>query len=469
MTSFKVGVLIGFFVLAGLALVSDSHFIPIVSSNSAGPPPLFTGAPGEMLCNQCHVRHDGPGQMHINAPSTYVPGQTYPIRVTHTTTDPTRLRWGFELTAVAGLAPGGSFADTTPFTQLQFHDGGRVYVEHNLAGTFAGQPNGAEWTFNWVAPAEDLGPVTFYAAGDQADNDGTEQGDQIYTATAIAQPVQTAARNFDYDGDGLCDISIFRPSSGAWYLQRSRDGLYGAEFGYSDDLLTPADFDGDGKTDIAVYRPSTGIWYIFQSTDGNVRYEVFGLPGDLPVPADYDRDGIADVGMFRPSTATWYIKRSSDGSFFAMEFGQTGDKPTVGDFDGDARSDVAVFRPSDGAWYQFNSSNSQVTGAQFGFGSDIIAPADYDGDNRTDLAVFRPANGFWYIANSSDSTVTAFPFGISTDVPAPGDFDGDGRADLSVFRPSDGNWYRMNSSNGSFFAYQFGADGDRPTQTAFRY
>ena len=469
MTKFKVGVFIGFLVFAGWEVFSDRHLMPVVSSHAAGPPPTFTGAPGEMLCSQCHVRNQGSGQFQITAPATYVPGQTYQVQVTHTTTDPSRLRWGFEMTAVATLAPGGSFTDTTAFTRVQLHDGGRTYVEHNLSGTFAGQPNSAEWTFNWTAPAQNLGPVTFYAAGDQADNDGTEQGDQIYTATAVSQPSQTSGKSFDYDGDTLCDISIFRPSSGAWYLQRSRDGLYGAEFGYGDDRITPADFDGDGKTDIAVYRPSTGLWYIFNSSDGNVRYEVFGIAEDLPVPADYDRDGLADVAIFRPSTATWYIKNSSDGSFFAMQFGQTGDKPTVGDFDADGKSDIAVFRPSDGAWYQFNSSNGQVTGAQFGFDSDIIVPADYDGDSRADIAVFRPSNGFWYISNSGGGTVTAFPFGVSTDIPAPGDFDGDGRADLSVFRPTDGNWYRMNSSNGTFFAYQFGTDGDRPTQTAFRY
>jgi hypothetical protein len=69
-----------------------------------------------------------------------------------------------------------------------------------------------------------------------------------------------APTDFDFDGDSRSDISIFRPSTGAWYLQRSRDGLYGAEFGFASDKLAPADYDGDGKADIAVYRPETGIW-----------------------------------------------------------------------------------------------------------------------------------------------------------------------------------------------------------------
>ncbi len=126
---------------------------------------------------------------------------------------------------------------------------------------------------------------------------------------------------FDYDGDGKTDISIFRPTDGSWYVERSNEALYGTQFGFGSDKIAPADYDGDGKTDIAVYRPETGIWYVFQSSTGTVDYTVFGLAEDLPTPADYDGDGKADISVFRPSTATWYRRNSSDGSFFARQFG----------------------------------------------------------------------------------------------------------------------------------------------------
>lgn len=274
---------------------------------------------------------------------------------------------------------------------------------------------------------------------------------------------------FDYDGDGRSDVSVFRPSAGAWYLQRSQAGPFGMGFGLSTDKITPADFDGDGKTDISVYRPESGIWYVLNSSTGTVAYFNFGVAEDLPTPADYDGDGRADLSVFRPSTATWYRQNSRDGSFYAIQFGAIEDKPTVGDFDGDGKSDVAVFRPSLGDWYQLYSSDGSAHGERFGFGTDVITPADFDGDGKTDLAVFRTSNGFWYIKHSEAGVYTAYPFGLSADTPAAADFDGDGKADLSVFRPSDGNWYRMNSADGSFFAFQFGANGDRPTQTAFRY
>ncbi len=290
------------------------------------------------------------------------------------------------------------------------------------------------------------------------------------TATATATPTAQRRSAFDYDADGLSDISVFRASWGAWYEQRSSEGAFGMLWGNGDDKIAPADYDGDGRTDIAVYRPSTGVWYIFNSSDGSVRYEVFGIDEDLPTPADYDGDGKADISVFRPSTGTWYRQNSSDGSFFAMQFGASEDKPTIGDFDGDGKADIAVFRPSSGTWYQINSSDGSLFGELFGFGTDVTVPADYDGDGKTDLAVFRPSNGFWYIKNSNGAVYTAYPpFGLADDIPAPGDFDGDGKADVCVFRPSDGTWYRQNSSNGSFFAYQFGTNGDKPTQAAFRY
>ncbi len=287
------------------------------------------------------------------------------------------------------------------------------------------------------------------------------------TSTPTAPPSGRTA--FDYDGDHKTDISVFRPSDGAWYLQQSQAGLFGMLFGFGSDKIAPADYDGDGKTDIAVYRPSTGIWYVLKSTDGTVEYYVFGLAEDLPTPADYDGDGKADVSVYRPSTGTWYRQDSSDGSFHGIQFGATEDKPTIGDWDGDGKSDIAVFRPSTGAWYRINSGNGSIYGELFGFGTDVITPADFDGDHKMDLAAYRPSTGIWYVKFSSNSTYDYKVFGLANDIPAVGDFDGDGKADVSVFRPSDGTWYRQNSSNDAYVAFQFGANGDKPTMTAFRY
>ncbi|HEX7332149.1 MAG TPA: PQQ-dependent sugar dehydrogenase [Pyrinomonadaceae bacterium] len=190
-------------VLAAFVGFLLSHRIgtPPVHAFSAGPPAGYTGAPGEEpeACAECHVPPDaGTGRISITAPQTYVPGQTYPITVTHTNTDPTRLRWGFELTVLdtASDEKAGELQSTNGLTQI-LNDAGpgsaRQYIQHTAAGTFAGQQNGASWTFNWTAPPTDVGPVTFYAAGNHANNDGNTSGDYIYkTFVASASASSTA-------------------------------------------------------------------------------------------------------------------------------------------------------------------------------------------------------------------------------------------------------------------------------------
>ncbi|MDQ3919666.1 MAG: PQQ-dependent sugar dehydrogenase, partial [Acidobacteriota bacterium] len=70
----------------------------------------------------------------------------------------------------------------------------RQYIEHTIKdsfdGTFSGQQFGAHWTFKWTAPGADVGPVTFYVAGNQANGDQNNSGDNIYFtfATATFQP-----------------------------------------------------------------------------------------------------------------------------------------------------------------------------------------------------------------------------------------------------------------------------------------
>src|SRR6185503_15177450 len=88
--------------IVGFVLTHSEGTRP-VHAFSAGPPAGYTGAPQEEpeACAECHVPPDaGTGRISITAPQTYVPGQTYPITVTHTNADQTRLRWGFELTVL---------------------------------------------------------------------------------------------------------------------------------------------------------------------------------------------------------------------------------------------------------------------------------------------------------------------------------------------------------------------------------
>ncbi|HUF04294.1 MAG TPA: FG-GAP-like repeat-containing protein [Aridibacter sp.] len=288
----------------------------------------------------------------------------------------------------------------------------------------------------------------------------------------VTDPTGTTV--FDFDGDGITDVSVFRPSPGSlaenagpegssaqwWVLRSSDQGTKGLQFGNADDIPTAADFTGDGKTDVAFWRPSTGEWFILRSEDDSFFAFPFGSDGDIPAPGDFDGDGLADAAVFRPSSGTWFILRSSDSGVSVVPFGIAEDKPTVADFDGDGMDDIAVFRPSVSQWWQLRST-AGVKAYQFGSQGDRTTVGDWTGDGKADVAFFRPSSAEWYVIRSEDDSYFAFPWGAAGDIPSPGDYDGDGVTDPAIWRPSDRTWYIFGSTNG-FEAVLFGATGDVP-------
>jgi len=173
---------------------------------SSGPADGFTGAPGENTCQFCHQHGPGDGLLQLlGAPVEYQPNQTYNLTVS--LEDPGQQRWGFELTAIDADGDGaGIFAITDPVnSQLSDNDPStaRDYVKHTSAGTYNGTIDGpVTWEFQWTAPGGDVGDVTFYAAGNAADGDGTPLGNYIYTTSASIG----ASSCGDADGSGAVDI-----------------------------------------------------------------------------------------------------------------------------------------------------------------------------------------------------------------------------------------------------------------------
>ena len=185
MLRIKVLALALFAAFAAALLLTDNAANPHARAYSAGPPAGFTRAPGELDCSDCHTTPaQSTGTLTLGVPDKYTPGQTYDITVTHASADATRVRWGFEMTALDSAdEKAGAFAPNDDLTRVVSGEGpfpAREYVEHTSKGTFSGQQNGAGWTFKWTAPAEDVGPVTFYLAGNQANGDGNSSGDNVY-------------------------------------------------------------------------------------------------------------------------------------------------------------------------------------------------------------------------------------------------------------------------------------------------
>jgi hypothetical protein len=280
------------------------------------------------------------------------------------------------------------------------------------------------------------------------------------TPTSTATPHNRARA--DFDGDGITDLSVYRPSEGNWYYDSILNGFNGVHFGEQADIPAPGDFDNDGKTDISVFRPSNGVWYRINSGDGTFAYAEFGLAGDKPQAGDFDADGRADQAVFRPSNGTWYWLRSIDEQQNGMQFGQNGDTPAVGDYDGDGKMELCVFRG--GIWYWINTTRLTLHSEQFGFGNDKPVPADYDGDSKTDIAVFRPSTGEWYVHNSGLGIYSGLHWGQNGDVPVPGDYYGRRKDEFAIYRQ--GTWYVYAGSGGANVT-QFGLSTDIPIPSKY--
>jgi hypothetical protein len=267
-------------------------------------------------------------------------------------------------------------------------------------------------------------------------------------------PAAPPRANFDFDGDGKADFSVFRPSDNSWYMKSLSSGFSSAPFGLASDKIIPGDFDGDRKTDIAVYRD--GFWYWLNSSDRKFNAVPFGIASDIPVPADFTGDGRAELAVYRDGI--WWMLDLSNNQVKAVYFGLPTDKPVTADYDGDGKSDQAVYR--DGIWH-LNRSRDGYTALQFGLATDKPVVGDYDGDGKADAAVYR--DGFWYFLRSQ-AGFSAFKFGDATDVPVPADYDGDWRTDVAVFR--NGIWYLFQSRNGFTFI-PFGLESDRPIPSVY--
>jgi len=154
------------------------------------PPAGRTGAPGEGTCIDCHggsLLNEAGGSVSIGGiPASYLPTQTYTITVT--VRHPSQHRWGFELVPLrTNNTMAGILTNTSLFTDVISGVGGKTYVGHTnqrgADGTFQAQPDSATWTFSWTAPSASAGTVTFYAAGNAANNNNLNSGDKIYTTS----------------------------------------------------------------------------------------------------------------------------------------------------------------------------------------------------------------------------------------------------------------------------------------------
>ena len=164
-----------------------------------GPPPAHTGGFGGDTCHTCHFENDldTPGGFLTisGVPDTFDPSRTY--RITVSLERPGMRRAGFQL---AARLSGGDGAGR-PAGVLQAVGGdervqvveapdGVGYAQHTEPGTTLSSPATAAWVLEWRPPDTGAGTVAFHATANAANDDASEFGDFIYTASATTRPAR---------------------------------------------------------------------------------------------------------------------------------------------------------------------------------------------------------------------------------------------------------------------------------------
>ena len=183
------------------ALVALATLVSAVSLNNNGKEGR-TGSPGELTCRDgCHNSFElnsGGGSVTLSSANLtnwqYVPGTTYQMSVTVALSSSNKFGIGLEALSDQNVDAGTLVITDPSSTQIKNHSIGGT-IRRNVVHTSNGGLGSGTKTFNfdWVAPATDIGPVTFYFAGNATNSNNTMSGDRIYTGTQVVTPASTVS------------------------------------------------------------------------------------------------------------------------------------------------------------------------------------------------------------------------------------------------------------------------------------
>ncbi|MFT5778032.1 MAG: hypothetical protein ACI837_000980 [Crocinitomicaceae bacterium] len=149
----------------------------------------LTGAPGEQNCTSCHVGTVIPSSSEntfvlldvlMNPVTTYMPGVTYTASISMVSNPDKK---GFSAVALDGTdLNAGSFTGAGIGGTQDFNSGGRDYVSHTLTSNTSAT---TVWLWTWVAPATNVGDVTFYVASNLTNNNNSPSGDLIHLSEHV--------------------------------------------------------------------------------------------------------------------------------------------------------------------------------------------------------------------------------------------------------------------------------------------
>ncbi len=230
---------------AGAVLVLSNSF-----ASSDGAEEGYSGGPAGFgwSCASCHPLSGGDGSAELfGVPRRYRPGELYDLTIRISDSDPEKAGAGFEISAEGITGHEGLFHITDGVgTQFAASGGQSPYVTHSAAGLAESlsvwDANGGSYEYNvrWEAPTEDVGPVTFFAAGNAVNDGMAFYGDQYYGTYAISGYAVPG------DGDGDTDVDLYDFA----LFQQCFSGTDPIE----SEQCTYLNFDGDGTVSLSDAR-----------------------------------------------------------------------------------------------------------------------------------------------------------------------------------------------------------------------
>jgi hypothetical protein len=221
-------------------------------------------------------------------------------------------------------------------------------------------------------------------------------------------------------------MGIFRSSTGEWFLDVNRNGIWEGcnvdrcvgPFGADGDLPVVGDWTGTGFSNIGVFRPSTAEWFL--DLNGNGQWDGCNIDGclrygsqeSLPIVGDWTGSGVEMIGaVISGRTPKWYLDLNGDGiedncnSDGCLKFpSDKGDFPVVGDWNGTGTAKIGTFRPATGEWFLDLKGDGQWKNCKFdkcvkSFGAlgDRPVTGDWNGSGTAKIGLYRPATGEWLL------------------------------------------------------------------------
>ena len=144
-------------------------------------------------------------------------------------------------------------------------------------------------------------------------------------------PIGSGGTDFDGNGnEGFLGRPSWDPRNGLWFSSGQGADPFWGTWG---DIPTPGDFNGDGIDDFAVFRPSTGTWFVTCSSaialPGRHADGCMGHGRRYPRPGRLRRRRNHRLWRVAAEHRPWYVRSGASGATLVngVAWGQFGDCP----------------------------------------------------------------------------------------------------------------------------------------------